>query len=191
MNLSSRSLRGGFATTISFRCFGYGYSSRFIQCRRRLSDKRLDNLGSFDLSYSVSSYGCDEPFVWGFKCSKSGVWGVFGRSCSFNLARRYSDRNRVRNSFLTAQLIDIFVFNRISKKTWWQAPFISSSLSSAIDTALFFSIAFVGSGLPWITWALGDYAIKLAMAVLLLIPFKLVISLIASQTTATPGNTTT
>ena len=94
-------------------------------------------------------------------------------------------------AFLTAQLIDIFVFNRVSKKTWWQAPFISSSLSSAIDTALFFSIAFVGSGLPWITWALGDYAIKLAMAVLLLIPFKLVISLIASQTTATPGNTTT
>ena len=191
MKLSSRSLRGGLATTISFRCFGYGYSSRFIQCRRRLSDKRLDNLGSFDLSYSVSSYGCDEPFVWGFKRSKSGIWGyLVGVVLSIWLA---DIRIAIASgtAFLTAQLIDIFVFNRVSKKTWWQAPFISSSLSSAIDTALFFSIAFVGSGLPWITWALGDYAIKLAMAVLLLIPFKLVISLIASQTTATPGNTTT
>ena len=119
------------------------------------------------------------------------VTDVMNRSFGASNARKVVYGGFLVGVVLSAQLIDIFVFNRISKKTWWQAPFISSSLSSAIDTALFFSIAFVGSGLPWITWALGDYAIKLAMAVLLLIPFKLVISLIASQTTATPGNTTT
>jgi len=93
-------------------------------------------------------------------------------------------------AFLTAQLIDIFVFNRISKKTWWQAPFISSSLSSAIDTVLFFSIAFIGSGLPWVTWAVGDYAVKLAMAILLLVPFKVVISMIKIHATVVPRDTT-
>ena len=93
-------------------------------------------------------------------------------------------------AFLTAQLIDIFVFNKVSQKTWWQAPFISSSLSSAIDTVLFFSIAFIGSGLPWVTWAAGDYAIKLAMAMLLLVPFKLVISIITNQATVVPRDTT-
>ena len=93
-------------------------------------------------------------------------------------------------AFLTAQLIDIFVFNKVSQKTWWQAPFISSSLSSAIDTVLFFSIAFIGSGLPWVTWAAGDYAIKLAMAILLLVPFKLVISIITNPATVVPRDTT-
>ena len=93
-------------------------------------------------------------------------------------------------AFLTAQLIDIFVFNRISKKTWWQAPFISSSLSSAIDTVLFFSIAFFGSGLPWVSWAVGDYAVKLAMAILLLVPFKIVISMITNHATVVPRDTT-
>ena len=93
-------------------------------------------------------------------------------------------------AFLTAQLIDIFVFNKVSQKTWWQAPFISSSLSSAIDTVLFFSIAFIGSGLPWVTWAAGDYAIKLAMATLLLVPFKLVISIITNQAAVVPRDTT-
>ena len=93
-------------------------------------------------------------------------------------------------AFLTAQLIDIFVFNRISKKTWWHAPFISSSLSSAIDTVLFFSIAFIGSGLPWVSWAVGDYAVKLAMAILLLVPFKIVISMITNHATVVPRDTT-
>lgn len=93
-------------------------------------------------------------------------------------------------AFLTAQLIDIFLFNRISKKTWWQAPFISSSLSSAIDTVLFFSIAFIGSGLPWVSWAVGDYAVKLAMAILLLVPFKIVISMITNYATVVPRDTT-
>ena len=69
------------------------------------------------------------------------------------------------------------------------SPFISSSLSSAIDTVLFFSIAFIGSGLPWVTWAAGDY-IKLAMAILLLVPFKLVISIITNQATVVPRDTT-
>ncbi len=75
-------------------------------------------------------------------------------------------------AFLVAQLLDIVIFDRLRRAVWWQAPLTSSGLASAVDTVLFFSLAFVGTGLPWITWALGDYGAKLAMALLLLIPFR-------------------
>lgn len=74
-------------------------------------------------------------------------------------------------AFLVAQLLDLGVFNRLRQRVWWQPPLASSAVGSVVDTALFFSIAFVGTGLPWITWALGDLAVKMALAALLLVPF--------------------
>jgi uncharacterized PurR-regulated membrane protein YhhQ (DUF165 family) len=75
-------------------------------------------------------------------------------------------------AFLTAQLLDVTLFDRLRRRPWWQAPLASSTLASAWDTAAFFSLAFAGTGLPWITWALGDFGVKLAMALALLIPFR-------------------
>ena len=76
-------------------------------------------------------------------------------------------------AFLIAQLLDVAVFDRLRAASWWRAPLASSTLGSAVDTALFFSIAFAGTGLPWITWALGDFGVKMAMAGAMLIPFRL------------------
>ena len=84
-------------------------------------------------------------------------------------------------AFLTAQLLDIWVFDRLRRKSWWKAPVISSSLSSALDTALFFSLAFYATGLPWITLAIGDYGAKLIMAAVLLVPFRAFISLLPQR----------
>jgi uncharacterized PurR-regulated membrane protein YhhQ (DUF165 family) len=75
-------------------------------------------------------------------------------------------------AFLTAQLLDIAVFDRLRRLAWWQAPLISSGLASIWDTAVFFVLAFAGTGLPWITWGLGDLGAKFAMALLLLVPFR-------------------
>ncbi len=75
-------------------------------------------------------------------------------------------------AFLTAQLLDVTLFDRLRRRPWWQAPLASSTLASVWDTAVFFSLAFAGTGLPWITWALGDLGVKLAMALALLIPFR-------------------
>jgi len=75
-------------------------------------------------------------------------------------------------AFLVAQLLDVQIFDRLRRGTWWRAPFVSSTLASALDTALFFALAFAGTGLPWVTWAIGDYGVKLAMALGLLIPFR-------------------
>ncbi len=75
-------------------------------------------------------------------------------------------------AFLVAQLLDVQIFDRLRRSAWWRAPFVSSTLGSALDTALFFSLAFAGTGLPWVTWAIGDYGVKLAMALGLLIPFR-------------------
>ena len=75
-------------------------------------------------------------------------------------------------AFLTAQLLDITAFDRLRRLAWWQAPLLSSALASVWDTAVFFSLAFAGTGLPWITWGLGDLGAKAAMALLLLLPFR-------------------
>ena len=78
-------------------------------------------------------------------------------------------------AFLVAQLIDIEIFQRLRNKIWFVAPITSSVSGSAIDTFLFFSIAFLGTGIPWVTLALGDLSVKLLMALLMLIPFRLLI----------------
>lgn len=88
------------------------------------------------------------------------------------------------SAFLVAQLLDIAIFDRLRRASWWRAPFVSSTLSSAIDTAIFFALAFAGTGLPWITWALGDYAMKLAMALAMLVPFRALMAVIRAQPAA-------
>ena len=77
-------------------------------------------------------------------------------------------------AFLLAQLADVWLYNRLRRiTTWWQTPLVSSTVASALDTALFFSLAFAFTGLPWVTWAIGDYGAKLAVACAMLIPFRL------------------
>tara|TARA_R110002096_G_scaffold219471_1_gene407756 strand:+ start:223 stop:708 length:486 start_codon:yes stop_codon:yes gene_type:complete len=76
-------------------------------------------------------------------------------------------------AFLLAQLLDISVFDRLRRSAWWHAPLVSSLLGSAVDTALFFSLAFAFTGLPWITWGIGDFGVKIAVALAMLIPFRL------------------
>ncbi len=83
-------------------------------------------------------------------------------------------------AFLVAQLLDIAVFDKLRRASWWRAPLISSTLASALDTTLFFSLAFAGTGLPWITWAIGDYGVKMAVALALLIPFRLMLPVLTS-----------
>ncbi|MEN2978462.1 queuosine precursor transporter [Tistrella bauzanensis] len=75
-------------------------------------------------------------------------------------------------AFLVSQLMDVAVFDRLRRRPWWQAPLVSSSLASAFDTVLFFTIAFLGTGLPWISWAVGDWAVKMAMALAMLVPYR-------------------
>jgi len=75
-------------------------------------------------------------------------------------------------AFLLAQLLDIFMFDKLRQASWWKAPIFSSVAASSLDTLIFFSLAFAGTGLPWETWALGDYGVKLAMVAILIIPFR-------------------
>ena len=88
-------------------------------------------------------------------------------------------------AFLMAQLLDIAVFSRLRRATWWRAPLISSTLASALDTVLFFTLAFAGTGLPWMTWAVGDYGVKIAVALALLIPFRLALKTVTPAGDAT------
>jgi len=79
------------------------------------------------------------------------------------------------SAFLMAQLLDIKVFDLLRESTWWKAPTASSLLGSVVDTAIFFFLAFAGTELPWVTWAIGDFCAKLMMIALLLYPFRLMV----------------
>ena len=78
-------------------------------------------------------------------------------------------------AFLTAQLIDVQIFDNLRKKKWFIAPLTSSIIGSIIDTFLFFSISFYGTNIPWFTLALGDLGVKIFVALIMLIPFRLLL----------------
>jgi queuosine precursor transporter len=78
-------------------------------------------------------------------------------------------------AFIASQLLDVAVFNRLRKRSWWQAPLWGSAVASVVDTAIFFSLAFAGTGEDWRLLAVGDLGVKLVMAVALLVPFRAVI----------------
>jgi len=75
-------------------------------------------------------------------------------------------------AFLFAQLMDVAMFNRLRQQSWWKAPLIGSLVASVVDTAVFFFLAFAGSGTDWLQLAVGDLAVKAAMAALLLVPYR-------------------
>ncbi len=81
-------------------------------------------------------------------------------------------------AFLVAQLLDVFVFDRLRERVWWAAPLVSSTLGSALDTALFFSLAFAFTDVPWITLGVGDFGVKMGIAVFMLIPFRALMAFI-------------
>ena len=84
-------------------------------------------------------------------------------------------------AFLVAQLLDVTIFDRMRRRAWWQAPLVSSMLGSAVDTALFFSLAFYGTEFPWITVGLCDFLWKVAFALAMLLPFRLLMPVTAGR----------
>ena len=79
------------------------------------------------------------------------------------------------SAFLVAQLLDVQVFDKLRKKQWFIAPLTSSLIGSTVDTFLFFSISFYATGVPWVTLSLGDLAVKIFVALIMLIPFRLLL----------------
>lgn len=76
-------------------------------------------------------------------------------------------------AFLCSQILDISVFNKFRRSTWWYAPLFASLSASVVDAAIFWNLAFWGEDVPLLTWALGDTSVKLLMDVALLTPFRL------------------
>lgn len=143
-------------------------------------------------------------FIVGVFCSLVGtqVMGEFGPLVTLRIALGSG------LAFLTAQLLDVAVFDRMRSGAWWRAPLVSTLVGSSVDTALFFTIAFSGSLafiependvswageiLPllgtgpeaplWVSLAIADWLVKLALALLALVPFRMIVS----KATATPS----
>lgn len=143
-------------------------------------------------------------FIVGLVCSFIGtqITGEFGPLVTLRIATGSA------LAFLTAQLIDISVFNRLRDGRWWRAPVVSSLIGSSIDTALFFTIAFsaglswlepgndvswANEALPlvgmgpvaplWVSLALADWTVKLALALIALVPFRIIVGFLGRRTT--------
>ena len=78
-------------------------------------------------------------------------------------------------AFIVAQLLDVQIFDKLRKRKWYVAPLSSSLIGSSVDTLLFFSISFYATGIPWFSLALGDLTVKIFVALLMLIPFRLLL----------------
>ena len=78
-------------------------------------------------------------------------------------------------AFIIAQLLDVQIFDQLRQKKWFVAPLTSSLIGSTVDTFLFFSISFYGTGIPLLTLSLGDLAVKIFVALVMLIPFRLLL----------------
>ena len=85
-------------------------------------------------------------------------------------------------AFFVAQNLDVQVFDRLRKKSWFIAPLTSSTIGSITDTFLFFSIAFYATDIPWLTLAFGDLTVKLLITLMMLIPFRLLLNKIKDYT---------
>lgn len=141
-------------------------------------------------------------FAVGLACSFVGtqIMGEFGPLVTLRIAIGSGV------AFLTAQLVDVFVFSKLRAGAWWRAPLASSLVGSALDTALFFSIAFsatfafiapgvdvswaaglvpllgVGPEAPlWVSLAVADFGVKLALALIALVPFRVAVNRLREQ----------
>ena len=107
---------------------------------------------------------------------------ILGVILTFYFSTNYSDLISVRiaigsgTAFLVAQLIDVNIFDKLRKKIWFAAPLVSSLIGSSIDTFLFFSISFYGTGVKWVTLSFGDLFVKIFVGLIMLIPFRLLLS---------------
>ena len=107
---------------------------------------------------------------------------VIGIAFTLFFSTNFSDLISVRIAigsgiaFLVAQLFDVKIFDQLRKKKWFVAPLTSSFVGSIVDTFLFFSISFYGTGIPWVTLSFGDLAVKILVTLTMLIPFRLLLS---------------
>ncbi len=136
-------------------------------------------------------------FVTGVICSFIGtqIIGEFGPLVTLRIAMGSG------LAFLTAQLLDVAIFDRLREGRWWRAPVVSTLIGSSVDTAIFFTIAFsgiltflepandvswAGEVLPllgagpmaplWVSLAVADWMVKLALALLALVPFRVLVT---------------
>tara|TARA_Y100001970_G_scaffold273752_1_gene372392 strand:+ start:176 stop:730 length:555 start_codon:yes stop_codon:yes gene_type:complete len=109
---------------------------------------------------------------------------IIGISFTLLFSTNFADLISVRiaigsgTAFIVAQLLDVQIFDKLRQKKWFVAPLTSSFIGSTVDTFLFFSISFYATGIPWFTLSLGDLGVKIFVALIMLIPFKLLLGTI-------------
>jgi uncharacterized PurR-regulated membrane protein YhhQ (DUF165 family) len=106
---------------------------------------------------------------------------IVGLSLTFYFSTNYDDLISIRIAigsgiaFLFSQLVDVNIFDKLRNKIWFAAPLASSLIGSVIDTFLFFSISFYGTGVSWLTLSVGDLSVKIFVTIVMLVPFRIML----------------
>jgi len=109
------------------------------------------------------------------------IGSIIGISFTLFFTTNFSNLISVRiaigsgTAFIVSQLLDVQIFDKLREKEWFVAPLTSSFIGSVVDTFLFFFISFYGTGIAWVTLSVGDLAVKIFVALLMLIPFRLLL----------------
>ncbi len=150
---------------------GDGRGGAAVQRAGAVPDQRLADLGCLQLSGRVPGQQPDQPPLRPGPGAR-GVDRLRGGGVVVDLVATPRIAIASCSAFIVAQLLDITVFDRLRRGSWWRAPMVATTCSATVDTTIFWSIAFAGSALPWVSWAAGDLAVKLAIGVCLLAPFR-------------------
>ena len=145
----------------------------------------LDNILTYGaFSYPVAFLITDlANRSYGKKIARKIVYIGFFLGISFTVlfSTNFADYISIRiaigsgTAFLVAQILDVQIFDNLRERKWFVAPLTSSIIGSTIDTFLFFSISFYGTGIPWVTLSLGDLAVKIIVALIMLVPFRILL----------------
>ena len=167
-----------------FMAFVVAVSNYFVQYPVKFFN--LENLLTYGaFTYPVSFLITDlSNRRYGKEGAKKVVYFGFalGVFLTFCFSTDYTDLISIRiaigsgSAFLIAQMIDVNIFDRLRNRIWFTAPLVSSLIGSCIDTFLFFSISFYGTGISWVTLSLGDLLVKIFIALIMLIPFRILLS---------------
>src|SRR5690625_2467140 len=162
-------------------------------CRQRKlpgpgSSQRLADAGGPDLSSGFFRDRCGQPPLWPRGSTKSCLQRLRARTADIDLALQPAHRVCIRRgalpgvafpsgtAFLIASLLVVAVCNRLRPRVWWRPPLLSTVFSSVAVAAAFCVAAFVRTGMPWVRLAVGDYFFKVGFALLLLLPWRIIVA---------------
>ena len=159
-------------------------NTNFIKSRRKVALDMLKARWDAVQYWHDNTDEVNKLFAEYLKWPAEDIGYVIGNFFTLLFSTNFEDLISIRiaigsgTAFMVAQLLDVQIFDKLRQKKWFIAPLASSFVGSIVDTFLFFSISFYGTGVPWVTLSLGDLAVKILVALIMLVPFRMMLGIL-------------